>query len=432
MKKNSIQNQGLLFIFIILLGAFAGAVVWLFLRAVSLVTPLLWETLPSKLPFKGLPVVLCGLGGLLIGILHRAFGEYPETLEVVLGKVKNEKQYNYHAMGIILVSAFLPLVFGASVGPEAGLAGVIVGLCYWVGDNIKLAKDTRRTYTEVGMAVTLGVLFHVPLFGIIAVEEETQETGTVLPSMNKTSKLLYYGLAAAAGLGIYSLLGRLFGAGMEGFPAFNEVSIGTADYLAAVLYCLIGLLMYLIFEAGEKASTFLAGILPGVVRETVGGIVLGLTAVLIPMALFSGEEEMAVLMEEFASFAPMFLILLAIVKLLLTAWCIPMGLRGGHFFPVIFACTSMGFGVTMLLFKDAGLHAAFACGMITAAALGAQMKKPAAVVLLLLLCFPVRMIFWLFLAAVVGKYCAGRMEERMGKGEKKAPGPGASGHIKKQ
>ncbi len=38
--------------------------------------------------------------------------------------------------------------------------------------------------------------------------------------------------------------------------------------------------------------------------------------------------------------------------------------------------------------------------------LGAQMKKPMAVVLLLLLCFPVRLIFWLFFAAVIGRKAA--------------------------
>ena len=61
-------------------------------------------------------------------------------------------------MLVMLISAFLPLIFAASVGPEAGLTDVIVGLCYWVGDNIKYAKEHEREYSEVGEAVTLGVL----------------------------------------------------------------------------------------------------------------------------------------------------------------------------------------------------------------------------------------------------------------------------------
>ncbi len=404
--RNRYRNALYMVLLVILLGAAAGSITWLFLRLVAIVTSLLWETLPSKISLTWSPVLLCGCGGLLIGILHRILGEYPESLDVVLGKVKKQKTYDYRSMGSILVCAFLPLVLGASVGPEAGLAGIITGLCYWVGDNIRFASETKKTYTEVGIAVTLGMLFHVPLFGIFAVEEEGSEKGAVVPPMKKTSKLLYYGIAIAAGLGIYSLLGRFFGKGMEGFPSFDSVQIETTDYLAAILYCAIGIVMFLIYEFSERIIRFLSDFIPPILRETLGGVGLGLMALVMPMAMFSGEEEMALLMKEFASYAPLFLIFLAIVKLLLTSWCIRMGLRGGHFFPLIFACTSMGYGVSMLLFQDTGPHAAFACAVITACALGAQMKKPMAVVLLLLLCFPVRLIFWLFLAAVIGRKAA--------------------------
>ncbi len=412
MSKHRIRNIGLMFLLVLLLGATAGAVTWAFLRAIGYVTPLLWETLPTKFSLKGYPVILCAAGGLLIGILHKLFGDYPESLNVVLKKVKKQKTYNYRAMGVILISAFLPLVIGASVGPEAGLAGVITALCYWVGDNIRFAGETKKNYTEVGMAVSLGVLFRVPLFGIFAVEEDESDAGNIVPVMRKTSKLLYYGVAIAAGLCVYSLLGKLFGKGLEGFPAFEEVEIQTIDYVAAILYCALGILIYLVFEICEKVLGVVSGMIPSVIRECAGGIVLGLMALVMPMAMFSGEEEMAHLMTEFASYVPWFLILLALVKLVLTAWCIQMGLKGGHFFPLIFACTSMGYGVCMLLFHDAGPHAAFACAVITACALGAQLKKPMAVMLLSLLCFPPRLIFWLFLAAVIGKKAGQVIENR--------------------
>lgn len=55
-------------------------------------------------------------------------GDYPEELNVVLGKIKRDKHYDYKPMGVILVCAFIPLVIGASVGPEAGLTGIIAGL----------------------------------------------------------------------------------------------------------------------------------------------------------------------------------------------------------------------------------------------------------------------------------------------------------------
>ena len=66
----------------------------------------------------------------------------------------------------------------------------------------------------------------------------------------------------------------------------------------------------------------------------------------------------------------------------------------------------------MLFFADSAAHAAFAAGVITAAALGAQMKKPLAVTVLLLLCFPARFLLWGFLSAAVGSGLAVIIEKQ--------------------
>ena len=121
---------------------------------------------------------LCALaGGLVIGLYRKRFGDYPEELDVVMGKVKREKHYEYRNMAALIPAALLPLLIGSSVGPEAGMAGIIVGICCWAGDNLKFAGSHAKEYSQVGMAVTLGVLFHSPLFGIFAVEEEGEGGG---------------------------------------------------------------------------------------------------------------------------------------------------------------------------------------------------------------------------------------------------------------
>lgn len=56
----------------------------------------------------------------------------------------------------------------------------------------------------------------------------------------------------------------------------------------------------------------------------------------------------------------------------------------------------------MLVFPDAGSHGVFAAAAVTAAVLGAIMKKPLAVTLLLFLCFPIKLFLWIFLAAAAG------------------------------
>ena len=88
------------------------------------------------------------------------------------GKSKEEKRYEYKNMLVMMIAALLPLLIGSSVGPEAGLTGIIVGLCYWAGENLKFAKQNTKEYSQIGAAVSLSVLFHAPLFGIFEVEED--------------------------------------------------------------------------------------------------------------------------------------------------------------------------------------------------------------------------------------------------------------------
>ena len=303
-------------------------------------------------------------------------------------------------MPVMLVCAFLPLVFGASVGPEAGLTGIIAGLCYWIGDNVKYAKSHAAEYSDIGAAVMLGTLFHAPLFGIFAVEEsENGET----PNIPKISKILLYGLSAATALLVMKGLGAVFGAAGEGFPGYEADGVGVADYAMLLPYVAVGLILFLAYFYSKKLMTIIAGKIPAVVKETICGLCIGGVALVLPTVLFSGEEQMGMLPDAFTAYAPAALIGVGLVKILMTTFCIEFGMKGGHFFPLIYACSCMGFGLALLVFGGAaGAHAVFAAAVVTAATLGAQLKKPFAVTMLLMISFPFRLALWIFLAAAIG------------------------------
>lgn len=411
MQKTSLQNTATVIILTVLLGAVVGLVLWLFLQAVSLGSSLIWRILPTHLGGKWITVPLCTLGGFLMGLMHRRFGDYPESLNTVMGKVKREKHYDYRPMLPMLVCALLPLVFGASVGPEAGLTGIIAGLCYWIGDNVSYARQNATLYSELGEAVTLGQIFHMPLFGILAVEEEPAEDRS-LPALPKIGKLVLYALSAAASYLVIAGLNGLFHTSLEGFPSFSEVFITGKDYLFVLLYIPVGLLLYVLYEGAEEFAEIGADRFPVVWREAVCGLVIGLMGLIAPIVLFSGEEQMAELMVTFGTYTPWILIGISVLKLVMTAFCLRFGMKGGHFFPLIFACACMGFGLAMLLFPDPANHVVFAAGVVTAATLGAQLKKPLAVSVLMLLCFPARMLFWIFFAAAVSGRLALLAEKR--------------------
>ncbi len=405
-KKNTLT----VLLLTVLLGAAVGLVLWLFLQAMSRGIAFVWEFLPAHAGGRWITVPLCALGGALVGLLHRFFGDYPEELDVVIGKVRREKHYDYRPMPVMLVCALLPLIFGASVGPEAGLTGIIAGLCYWIGDNVTFARRHAALYSEIGEAVTLGQLFRMPLFGILAVEETDSDD---LPSaMPRAAKLLLYGLSALACLLTISGLNRLLHTHSEGFPSFDAVTISAADYALALPYIAVGLLLYILYEGAEHLAHRGAARVPVIAREALCGAVIGLVGLAAPMALFSGEEQMAELMETYGGYAPWLLIGLCLLKLLLTAFCLRFGMKGGHFFPLIFACVCMGIGLALLVFPDPASHIVFAAGVVTASTLGAQLKKPLAVSVLMLLCFPARLLFWIFLAAAVSGRLVQLIEKR--------------------
>lgn len=403
-KKLKIKNNLELSLFCAVIGAFAGALVWVLLKVMAVGMEFIWDWIPSKISIPFYTVAVCILGATIVGVFRKKYGDYPEELETVMGKVKSEKRYEYKNMLVMMIAALLPLLMGSSVGPEAGLTGIIVGLCYWAGDNLKFAKQHTKDYSKIGVAVSLSVLFHAPLFGIFEVEEDAE---TDVTSLGKGSKVFVYGLALLSGTGIYAGLSAIFGAGLSGFPSFKFGGISKLDYMLIVLYILCGFVLALFYKGMHYVTSVVAKKIPSVLKEIIAGLCLGIIGTLIPAVMFSGEEQMGVLMNDYAKYLPVALIGVAFLKVLLTNVCIQFGLKGGHFFPVIFAGVCLGYGVAMLVCGQGDGHMVFAAAIVTSTLLGGIMKKPLAVTMLLFLCFPIRLFFWIFVSATIGSKMVG-------------------------
>ena len=91
MKK--IKNNVLLLLYTVILGSIVGAIIWAFLRIMNLGIEFIWDFIPSKIDFPLYTILVCAVGGLLIGLWKKKFGDYPEELGTVLGKVKKTGRY---------------------------------------------------------------------------------------------------------------------------------------------------------------------------------------------------------------------------------------------------------------------------------------------------------------------------------------------------
>ena len=399
-----------LFLYVLLatlLGAAAGALVWALLRIMNLGIDLVWHTIPHYIGNEVVYTVgVCLLGGLLIGLWQKKFGIYPEELEEVMYELRTTGTYPYSKIPMLSVAALLPLIFGGCLGPEAGLTGIIVGLCCWVGDRLKYKGREIREIAEAGMAATLGVIFASPFVGIAfnyeseaAKEPEEELTESEKATLKKLKKLVYI-MAVAGGLGAMKLLGDIFGGG-SGIPRFGrDVDITVDDWKWFIVVFMAGLIAGLIYVIAHKITVMIGDKLINhrVISCMLAGFGLAVIGLISPWTMFSGEHQMGELMEVWQNETAAGLVMITILKLVLVNLCINLGWKGGHIFPVIFSGVSMGFAMAMIL----GIEPVFAVAVTTAALCGYIMRKPVMVIGVLLLCFPVTVIIPLAAAAYLG------------------------------
>ena len=416
------RNRVLFSVCTIVTGALAGAAVWAFFKLMGIGLAFLWEALPAMLleyaaqaapdavqampllfsgAFGFLPwtLLLCLGGGLAIGLFQKRFGELPEDLDAVMAKVKQDGRYDYSRLGRMSVAALLPLVFGGSVGPEAGLTGVIAGLSTWVGDRMRRFGSDFKDLTCAGVQAALSAVFTAPLYGFVAPfagsASEIPEQGTFVAP--KRWKVVAYLCAVAGALSAFLGLGALFGGGMA-MPRFSAMSVGVPELCWLVVLVAAGCAAGWLFHIGNVVSGKARGHLDSpVVRCVLAGILLAVVGTVFPLVMFAGESQSELVMQRYAQIGAVALIATGFLKPFVTAACIKLGWRGGHFFPLIFSGICLGYGLSLLL----GIDAVFCCAACTAACLAAVMRQPLMVALLLFLCFPVSGVAVMLVSALV-------------------------------
>lgn len=380
-------------------GAVAGLLVWAFLFAMDLSLSVIWGWLPQVTGASWLPLLVCPLGGVIVGLSQLWIGaEVPQPLETVMEQVKETSRYPYDHMGKRLVCAFLPLAFGGVVGPEAGLTGVIAGLCTWAGDRMRMAKSSLSELVTSTVPAVLGAVFNAPLFAFVApVDEQLGDVERV--TFVGRRKAIMNAIAIASSLGVFLLL-KSIGGTSGGIWRFSAASFGPTEAIWTVPLLAAGIGLGLFYQLSMKATARLGAVLAGhpVVRAVLTGIVVGAVGMLLPLVMFSGEEQLGVIASQPGAIAASVLIASGVVKLCVGPLCLNGGWRGGSIFPIIFSGAAVGLGIAVLV----GADATFACAVVCGTLCGVVMRKPLSVVMLLVLCFPVVTLPFVAVGAVAG------------------------------
>ena len=355
-----------------LLGLITAVVTFVFIVLVHAATRLVWEQAAS---LAGLPppvwtILICTVGGLLVGLLVRAFGDHSGIFAEIMREFGRSGRFDYrHAPGIVL-TAIVSLASGASLGPEAPLADASGGIGTLLADRLHLDARATRSLSYSGVSAMLGAFVTSPVGGPLLALESAQGGGS---GLTLYFWVLFPSLLAAsvATVVFVALSGAFFGT----LYAFPEYLPSLRHLLQAIPLGLIGgvvgVLFFIVLQRLQRMMQPLKDRL--VLRGLIGGLGLGIAGAIFPLVLFSGEEESLELIARAAEIGVPMLILLAGVKLIVTGLGLATGWKGGYIFPVLFVGVALGLA-TNLLFPQ--IPVAVAVSATIAGALAATMRAP--------------------------------------------------------
>ena len=353
------------------------------------------------------PLVVCTIGGVIIGVWTHVSGNRVQPLEKVMEQFRQTGSYDLGGAGKATVSFLLPLVFGGSIGFEAGLTGLITAGCCWIRDKLKAAGLREAAVADVTIAASIAAIFGTPLAGIVAGAESSPEDAVDVDdyNMRKSVKLVLYTAAAFGAFAGISAFSALFGT-TSGFPRFDAIAASGTEYLWALLALAFSYLLAILYHTASIATNGIAnglstlfgqGAATTVLKPTIAGIVIGFLAMFFPYVLFPGETQSHELMQTWTSWTAVALIMTGLLKAIATPTCINLGWVGGNFCPSIFAGAACGYGLSLITGADPMLMVT----VVTTGFLAGVTRKPVLSIAILMLCFPAQDIIWMGLAAII-------------------------------
>lgn len=316
----------------VVVGLVAVAFVWLvsFLDAL-LVRPFI-DSADAAISFPNSGrwwiLVLPTVGGAVSGLLCSRWA--PEAMGAGVGNVidayhRRQGLIRYHVPWVKSVASAVTLGFGGSAGVEGPIGQVGAGLGSILGRTFKLKAGERKIVVMAGFAAGIGAVFHAPMAAaIFAAEvlyrEVDLEHEVLVPSII-TATISY----------------AVFGAVLGWDPVVVLPQMGFENVFQLVPYTVLGIFLALAGAGFVRAYKVLqsrlgfAQSLPLWVRPALGGFLVGLVGLFVPMAIGGGYALVQVAID--GNLAVWLLLLLGVAKMLTSAFTAGLGMSGGLFGP---------------------------------------------------------------------------------------------------
>lgn len=386
-----------IYVIAVALGAGVGVVSIGFLFAVKTVKELIWTSdLEQINPIMVLGI--CTVGGLLVGLLNH-FAQKSRAqahdLTEAIADVEAVESNQVPPARVIFGRAGLGVVslgFGGPLGPEAPLIALVAQLSARLSQILRV---TQARIVELSVAGSLGVLFGVPL--VLAGIESPEKA----KSRNLGQRVVARGpeiLAAISSLFVITKL--LPEVGIHQFTSVSSAEVGLGIELTWVVVIAVAAasLGLAILSATPKVREFAVSRIPGgsIPTGLVSGFILGASAVVTPLVLFSGHHEIQQILDSRIGITN--LVIVVILKALVLVVCLAGGWYGGQIFPLAFIGAGTALIVADVVNSSATLGLV-AAGFVAASAVG--IKRPVFALLIGIIMFPSTTWIPMLLATVV-------------------------------
>ncbi len=349
-----------------------------FTTVVKLGTDLIW---PEEIDYQFLGGEVWWLGittaaGIVVGLLRRWLS-VPDQPAGALAMIQNAEADHRTALQTIAVSA-VSLIGGASLGPfDAGVrSGGAAGGLYssWRAAS----EEERQINTMSGIAGSLGGLLTAPFLATLLVTELRR------PPSDRYYRVLIPNLTGALfGFFVYfSIVGDTF-LGVFSVPGYNVKPwhFAVAVVLGVVAAAVSWLLGMTVTMTHLLASRYVQN---SVLRAGLGGLVVGVIAVFLPLTLASGKDQLSFATSDggVGQLGAGLLILVVLGKVMAMAVSLATGFIGGPVMPTLFIGGITGIAIHLLV-PDLPIALTFSCMLV--AVPGTSIRAPFTMLLLAVL-----------------------------------------------
>jgi CIC family chloride channel protein len=286
------------------------------------------ERLSSQFRIDPLRALLVpSLGGLLLGVAFLLLLRWRPAREIdpIEANALHGGRMSFRGSVIVALQTVWSSGVGASVGLEAGYTQLASGLAASLGRGFHLRRADQRLMVGCGAAAAIAGAFGAPLAGAFYAFELV--IGGYTPA-----SLTPVGVAAVAGYFVAHAF-TVFSFGVGVGPVGDVLGRDLA--IAALLGILAALVGIAIMRGVALCETLLAktGLWPPL-RPALGGLVVGLLALVTPQVMSSGHGAL-----HFAGFVSIPMTVVAtmfVLKAVASVISLGSGFRGGLFFATLF------------------------------------------------------------------------------------------------